>query len=205
MARMRPGLALGRHVPPVLWMATIAVFSSGSFGADRTGGFTLFLLAHLLPGASPDFLHGLHGLIRKMGHVVEYGILAALWLRALTPGRPPGRAALWAVILATGYAAVDEVRQAFAPNRSPSVADVLLDGAAAWLAVACLQGPGPVAARAAGLARVGLAALAVGSLGAAAFDLALGRAAWDLGLAALGLAAGAWVLGRFSRTWRGAP
>jgi hypothetical protein len=183
-------------------MAAIAVFSSGSFGADRTGGFTLTLLAHLLPGASPDFLHGLHGLIRKMGHVVEYGILAALWLRALTPGRAPRHAAVWAVALATAYAAVDEVRQAFAPNRSPAVADVLLDAAAAWLAVACLQAPGPLAARAAGLARTGLAVLAAGSLGAAAFDLALGRAAWDLGLAALGLAVAAWILGRLGHAWR---
>jgi hypothetical protein len=183
-------------------MAAIAVFSSGVFGADRTGGFALTLLARLVPGASPDFLHGLHGLIRKMGHVVEYGILAALWLRALTPGRAPRRAAAWAVTLATAYAAVDEIRQAFAPNRSPAVADVLLDAAAAWLAVACLQGPGPVAARAARLARTGLAILALGSLAVAAFDLALGRAAWDLGLAALGLAVGAWALGRLGHAWR---
>ncbi|HSE95301.1 MAG TPA: VanZ family protein, partial [Methylomirabilota bacterium] len=121
MAGMRHGAPLARYAPPILWMATIAVFSSGLFGADRTGGLTLTLLARLLPGAGPDFLHGLHGLVRKMGHVVEYGILAALWLRALTPGRAPARAAFWAVALATSYAAVDEVRQAFAPNRSPAV------------------------------------------------------------------------------------
>jgi VanZ family protein len=202
MAGMRSGSALGRYAPPILWMVAIAVFSSGLFGADRTGGFTLALLGRLLPGASPGFLHGLHGLVRKMGHVVEYGILAALWLRALAPGRTPGRAAVWAVALATAYAAFDEVRQAFAPNRSPAVADVLLDGAAAWLAVACLQGPGPVAGRAVDLARIGLVVLALGSLGAAAFDLALGRSAWDLGVAALGLALGAWALGRLRHAWR---
>jgi len=201
---MRHWPGLGRYAPPVLWMAAIAVFSSSLFGADRTGGLTLALLGRLLPGAGPDLLHGLHGLVRKMGHVVEYGILATLWLRTLAPGRAPGRAAVWAVALSAAYAAVDEAHQALTPNRSPAGADVLLDAAGAWLAVACLQAPGPVAARAARVARAGLAGLAAASLGAAAWDLALGRAAWDLGLGALGLAAGAWALGRIGRAWRAA-
>src|SRR5262245_44439384 len=111
-----------RFTPPVLWMALIAVVSGDAFGSERTGAWLLPLLARALPGADPGVLHGLHAVLRKMGHVVEYGVLAGLWLHALRPGP---RAAPLAVGLAAAYAVLDELRQTLAVTRTASALDVL--------------------------------------------------------------------------------
>lgn len=177
-------------------MGVIAVLSGSLFGAERTGAWLLPLLGRLLPGASPALLHGLHAVVRKMGHLVEYGILAALWRRALEPSRTPARAGVWAVILAALYAVVDEARQGLAPNRTPSALDVLIDTAGAILAVSCLEGEGPAARTAVRLGRWAATAVALGSLGAALLDWGLGLDATDLILAALGAGAAVWSLGR---------
>lgn len=74
--------------------------------------------------------------LAKIWHVIEYSILTLLVLRA-THGkggalnlRPP-RAAMFAVLVATTFAALDEFRQSFVPNRKASYNDVILDAAAA--------------------------------------------------------------------------
>ena len=126
---------LVRFAPPVVWMAVIAGLSSHYFGGDETGPFFVAVVGRLLPWAGPATLAALHVVARKLGHVVEFAILARLWLRTLAPGRPWARAALLAVVLAALYAVVDEARQGLAPNRSPSAWDVLIDTAGAVLAV----------------------------------------------------------------------
>lgn len=184
---------LARYGPPVAWMGVIAFLSSDLFAAEQTGAWLLPLLQHLLPGADPALLPGVHAAIRKLGHLVEYGILAALWRRALAPSPRAGAGALG---LATLYAALDEARRGLTVSRTPSVLDVVIDGAGALLAVACLEGRGT-------LARVGLVlgrgvaiALALASLAAAALDWSLGFEVRDLLVAALGGVAGAWALAR---------
>jgi len=194
----RPG-RLSRLLPPFAWMAVIAVFSSSLFGADQTGSWILPALGRLLSWAGPGLLHALHGALRKLGHVVEYGILAALWLRALRPGRG---AAVWAVVLSALYAALDETRQSLVPNRTASPLDVAIDTAGAFVAVAWLRGRGPVGVAGVRLVRWAAALVAAGSLLAAVVDWALGLAAWDLALAALGAAAVAWGLARVEAGWR---
>ncbi len=183
---------LARFGPPIAWMAVIAVLSGGLFGATATGSIVLPLLARLLPWASAGLLHGLHVVLRKLGHVVEYGILATLWLRALAPDRPARHAAAWAVGLSALYAVLDETRQALAPNRTPSALDVLVDAAGAFLAVACLEGDrGALARPALVFGRWAALLVAAGSLAAAALDWGLGLPAWDLvgtGLGAAGVA-----------------
>jgi VanZ family protein len=190
---------LSRFAPPILWMGVIAGLSGGLFGADETGSWLLPILAGWLPGAGPTTLHALHGGLRKLAHLTEYGILAALWLRALD-ARP--RAEWWAVVLAALYAVVDEARQGLAPNRTPALTDVLIDGAGALFAVACLRprtGLGRAGWRLACWAAVGVG---VGSLAAALIDWSLGLAAWDLLAAAALAGAGALALRRLERAWR---
>jgi hypothetical protein len=177
-------------------MGVIALLSGDPFGAERTGAWLLPLLGHLLPGADPAVLHVLHAALRKLAHVMEYGILAALWLGTF---RPAPRAAVWAVALAAGYAGLDEIRQGFTPTRGPSALDVLLDAAGALVAVACLEGSGPVAALVLRLARWTAVAVALGSLAAAGLDWSLGLDARDLALAAAGAGAAAWALWRRGR------
>jgi VanZ family protein len=190
---------LARFVPPFVWMAVIAVFSGGFFAAEETGSWLLPLLAGAAPWAGPRQLHALHVGVRKLGHLTEYGILAALWLRAL-PGHP--RAEAWAVVLSVLYAGLDEWRQGLTPSRTPSLLDVGVDAAGALVAVGCLRPRswlGGVGLR--GL-RWGAVTVAVASLGAAVLDWSLGLGAWDL-LAATGAATAAAVaLRRMERAWR---
>jgi VanZ family protein len=190
---------LARFAPPLAWMAAIAVFSGDLFAADETGSWLLPLLARAVPWAGPGLLHALHAAIRKLGHLTEYGILAALWLRAF-PGRP--RAEAWAVALSVLYAGVDEWRQGLAPNRSPSLLDVAVDAVGALVAVGCLR-PGSwlggVGLRA---LRWGAVAVAIASLAAAVLDFRLGLGAWDLLAATLAATAAAVALRRLERAWR---
>ena len=193
---------LARVGPPVAWMVVIAVLSGDRLAASETGSRLLPLLAFLVPGAGPPVLHGLHGLLRKLGHLVEYGILAALWLRALSPGRSAPRAAWGAIGLAAGYAVLDEARQSLAPERSASVLDVAVDAAGALLAVACLQAPNGLAPLGVRLLRWAATLVALGSLGTALIDWRLGLGAWDLVLAALGATAVAGGLYRVEHRWQ---
>src|SRR3970040_1841432 len=152
----RPG-RLSRLLPPFAWMAVIAVFSSSLFGADQTGSWILPALGRLLSWAGPGLLHALHGALRKLGHVVEYGILARLWL--------PG---VGAFVLSALYPPPDETRQSLVPNRTASPLDVAIDTAGAFVAVAWLRGRGPVGVAGVRLVRWTAVLVAAGRLPAAA-------------------------------------
>jgi VanZ family protein len=95
--------------PVVLWAAVIFVLSS-----------------------IPDLGTGLgtwDTVLRKLAHLAEYAILGGLILRA-------ARNAPAAVLLASAYAATDEVHQAFVTGRHGSPLDWLVDTAGAVLGVA---------------------------------------------------------------------
>jgi VanZ family protein len=132
----RPGSAL-RFLPPLLWSAVIGWFSRDAWGAGATAALFVPWLHALLPWAAPEQLAGLHALVRKSGHVVEYATLALLWRRALGPASRRAPLALAALT-----AALDETHQATTLTRGGSVADVLLDAAAAAAALAvAARGP----------------------------------------------------------------
>src|SRR5688572_23046043 len=104
---MRVPSRVRRFLPPVLWMGLIALGSSSLLAGDRTGRFLLTLLAHLAPWASDAAVAAIHFGLRKLGHVVEYGILAVLWHRALSPAAP--HAGLTAFLLTVAYGGLDEL------------------------------------------------------------------------------------------------
>jgi VanZ family protein len=108
--RMRP-LRLDLWLPPVLLMGAI------------------FFLSH-----QPSLDSGL-GLIdtigRKLIHFAEYALLTFLWWRALVTVTSPGRAALLAFLLSSGYAATDEYHQTFVEGRHGSPIDWAIDSAGA--------------------------------------------------------------------------
>lgn len=128
--RLRPWIL------PVAWMGIIFWGSTDRFSAEATGPLILPLLRALLPWADPAQLLALYFLLRKTGHVLEYGILAWLWFRALSPSR--GRA-LAAFAISVGYAGLDEWHQAWTGGRTGSVVDVLLDGVGAAAALGLLR------------------------------------------------------------------
>ncbi len=76
--------------------------------------------------------------IRKLGHMTEFGLLWFVWLRALGWRRPWAAAAI-----AVGYAATDEYHQTLTPGRDGTARDVFIDAGGvliAWLAYGALAG-----------------------------------------------------------------
>lgn len=119
-------LFLWLWAPPILWMMLASLLSTDGFSTQQTSRYLLPFLHWLIPGASRPTYALLHVGIRKGLHAFEYGILALLWYRALKWGEMGWRpqAAALAFLLAAGFGAVDEARQAFEPHRKAAVADV---------------------------------------------------------------------------------
>lgn len=122
--------------PTALWAAAIFFFSTDYFSSEHTSRFIFPILAWLFPRADFEFLLLAHFYIRKSAHVMEYLILSLLLLHGIRQGRSGWRMgwAVAAVGVAAGWAALDELHQAFVPSRGPSMYDVLLDTAGAAVA-----------------------------------------------------------------------
>ena len=128
---------LATWLPPLVWTAVVLALSSAPFSADNTSGVIGPLLKWLLPWLSPTAVDTIHGLVRKLAHLVEYAILAALWLRAFAR-RAAVRipvAAWLTLLIGVVVATLDEAHQSTVPSRTGSVRDVLLDTAGVLLAV----------------------------------------------------------------------
>lgn len=106
-------LRLDLWLPPVVLMGVIFAFSAQP---------------SLDSGLGPIDLIG-----RKLIHFAEYALLCFLWWRALASVTSPRRAALWAFVIASGYAVTDEFHQTFVEGRHGSVLDWLIDSAGAAL------------------------------------------------------------------------
>jgi VanZ family protein len=79
--------------------------------------------------------------LRKLAHMVVFGLLAAGCLRGLTFHGVRGRAALvGAASLATAYAISDEFHQTFVAGRSGAPLDVAIDLVGILVALAVLAG-----------------------------------------------------------------
>lgn len=115
MRPLRPDLWL----PPLLLMGVIFVFSHQPSLDSGLG--TLDLIG------------------RKLVHFAEYALLTFLWWRALATVTGPERAALWALLIATGYAVTDEYHQTFVEDRHGSALDWAIDSAGAAAAAIRLR------------------------------------------------------------------
>jgi len=115
--------------PVLVWAAMIFGFSTDTFSGEHTSLVILPLLRWLFPGAQPETLEAMHFFIRKCAHVAEYLLLGLLLVRGIRGARRGWRIewALAAVAAAAGWAALDELHQAFVPSRGPSMIDVLID------------------------------------------------------------------------------
>jgi VanZ family protein len=76
---------------------------------------------------------------RKLVHFAEYALLCFLWWRAFATVTGPGRAALAAFLVASGYAATDELHQALVEGRTGTPVDWAIDSAGAALAALRLR------------------------------------------------------------------
>jgi VanZ family protein len=118
---------LRRWLPVVAWSALILMTSSDLFSAQQTGSFLHHLIGWELPQAVNIGL-------RKLMHLVGYGILGALAYRATRIDLPrrPIVAALCVALLVSG---TDELHQRTTALRTGSGWDVLLDLVGAAIAI----------------------------------------------------------------------
>ena len=128
-------------LPPLAWMAVIWTLSADVASADHTSGFVVWIMTALFPSASQAQIALAHGLLRKLGHLMEYAILAALWFRALHTGRhlPMISSVFAALAISVAWAVADEFHQTFVPSRTASPLDVILDTTGATLALLALH------------------------------------------------------------------
>lgn len=130
-------MTLRYWLPPVIWMALIAWFSTGMWTSDHTQAMLVPLLSWLVPSATPTQVLTLHAFVRKLAHLTEYAVLAALWFRAfaLGAGLSHTSSTIGALSITVSWAGLDEFHQIFVPGRTPSAWDVLIDSTGAFLAL----------------------------------------------------------------------
>src|SRR5229473_8002342 len=123
-------------IPAILVAILISLFSTHYFSGEETARVIIALLHWLLPGASPRMLRLMHVGIRKMAHVTEFGLFSITVFHGIRGGRFGWRFnwALATLVIAAGYAGLDEWHQSFVPLREARIADVLIDSSGALLA-----------------------------------------------------------------------
>ena len=103
--------------PVVFWCLLIFIFSSFS-----------------TPSTSEIFWQDF--IIKKLAHIIEYGILALLLYRALRGYEVDKTKAVILSILFSGlYGLTDEFHQSFTPGREPRIRDVAFDTIGASLSM----------------------------------------------------------------------
>lgn len=136
---MTPLSLVNYWVPAIAWMVLIFLGSTDVLSAEHTSRFLIPFLHWLDPRMSWATINMLQIVIRKLGHVTEYAILAALLWRAV-------RGAHWHIkvsllffavwLICVIFAASDEFHQSFVPSRTPSVHDVMIDTCGAFVGLA---------------------------------------------------------------------
>lgn len=107
--------ALRYWLPPALWAGIILVGTS----------------LPRVPG--PDVVG-----FDKVSHLIAYGALGALLLRAFRSCRPRGSATAWTLAAGGLYGALDELHQSWIPGRSTDVLDFAADFTGLVIAVAAV-------------------------------------------------------------------
>ena len=114
----------------VAWMLVITTLSSDAFSAANTNRYIDPIIRFLFPSISISGMLLIHTVIRKAAHFTEFFILGLLAYWASRRGRMPQWRWRWvvqALVVAGGYALLDEFRQGFVPSRTPSLADSGID------------------------------------------------------------------------------
>ena len=118
--------------------AVIWLLGSDSFAASETSRYLGPLLDWLFPWFTPEQHDQALYYLRKPAHLIEYGALALVSIRALllTLTWSPTLAVAASLCMVLALASADEVRQGLTANRTGTPVDVLFDLAGACLALA---------------------------------------------------------------------
>lgn len=125
-------------LPAICIAILISLFSTHFFSSEQTGRVIFPILRWLFPSASRHMLHLMHIGIRKAAHITEFAIFSIAVFHGVRAERYGWRLE-WAVItllIAVGYAGLDEWHQSFVPLREARFRDVLIDSTGALMAQA---------------------------------------------------------------------
>jgi hypothetical protein len=127
----RPNL-LRAWWPAAAWIGLIGLESTDYLSSANTGNLLFAVLTGIFGEINIQTFQIWHHYLRKTGHVVVYGILSLLLLRAwrATQARTHGwnwRPAILAWLATAAVAAMDEWHQTFIPSRTGTIWDVALD------------------------------------------------------------------------------
>jgi VanZ family protein len=115
-------------IPIIVWLIVMFVFSTDMMSSSETSRFIVPVLKFLFPGLTEPGISFWHAVIRKLGHVTEYFILATFVYRALKYERPSLLDAKLRTIVFVACAALfDEFHQSFVPSRTATIIDVGYD------------------------------------------------------------------------------
>ena len=122
-------------LPVLAWMIFIFIGSTDLLSAEHTSRFIGPFLRWFSPDVTDATIASVQFVVRKIGHLTEYAILAALLYRAFRLYRD--RPLVLSFIVAAIYAALDEFHQSFVTSRTGSPWDVAIDclGAAIGLLI----------------------------------------------------------------------
>ena len=126
-------------VPVIVWVILMFLGSTDYLSGAQTSRFLTPFLVWLNPHISYRSIEIVHVVVRKLGHVTEYAVLAVLLWRAFRLGTH------WQINLSMLFLIVsmacalfaisDEWHQSFIPSRTPSARDVLIDIAGALIGI----------------------------------------------------------------------
>jgi VanZ family protein len=126
----------------VAWAVGIFWFSTEAFGSDTSESLIVSTVKSLSLNLHPNTLWMLNTVLRKLAHLVEYGVLAFLLYRSFgAPDRIRWRphAALWCIAAAAVYSLSDEFHQLFVHGRGASLIDCGFDTAGAAIAMLSIR------------------------------------------------------------------
>jgi len=127
---------LKHWIPAIITAMLISVFSTHYFTSEHIARVIYPVLKWFFPSATHRTLHLMHFGIRKLAHVIEFGVFSITVFRGVRGPRSGWKLnwAVWTLLIAVAYAGLDEWHQSFVPLREPRVRDVFIDSFGALLA-----------------------------------------------------------------------
>jgi VanZ family protein len=126
-------------LPVFIWLGVIFAGSTDIFSTEQTSRYLVPFLRWLDPQISLSTIATVHFALRKLGHLTEYAVLAALLWRALHNARNLRAkmatlfVGVW--VACTIIAVSDEFHQSFVASRTASPYDVLIDVCGALIGI----------------------------------------------------------------------
>ena len=124
-------------LPVAAWAVLITFFSTNTFDGGLSRGIVRSVLLFFSPEISLETIELVHFAVRKLAHMFEYFVLTLLLYRGIrrdASNGSPRRWALLSLLLAVGFAGLDEFHQSFESKRVGSLIDVGFDAVGVMIA-----------------------------------------------------------------------